>query len=216
MTVPRAAQETVVVKRNRTQFQGNGAHVSGFSLTELVVALAVGMILMAVAMPSFLRAYHAYQLTAAATEMADMLRLTRYEAIRLNRQVNCVVQPNAADPTMTQASMTDKNGNALTGNAARVVLLGSSGNLVDAGSVAGAANLPAQANLGATVPFSVPPAGAVIAFDPRGALTSPFVDVFYLTSPNSADAGYRAVLLTPAGSIQIWAGDISGNWVQLR
>ena len=216
MTVPRAAQGTVVAKRNRTQFQGNGACVSGFSLTELVVALAVGMILMAVAMPSFLRAYRAYQLTTAATQMADMLRLTRYEAIRLNRQVNCVVQPDATDPTMTQASMTDKNSNPLTGNAARVVLLGNSGNLVDAGSVAGAANLPAAANLGPTVPVPVPPAGATIRFDARGALMSGYVDVLYLNSPNAADAGYRAVLLTPAGSIQIWAGDNSGNWVQLR
>jgi Tfp pilus assembly protein FimT len=216
MTVPRSAQGTVVVKTNRTRFQRNGACFSGFSLTELVVALAVGMVLMAVATPSFLRAYHAYQLTAAATQVADMLRLTRYEAIRLNRQVNCVVQPDTTDPTMTQAAMTDKSGNPLTGNGARVVLLGSSGNLVDAGSVSGASNLPAAANLGATVPVAVPPAGAIIRFDARGALLSGNVDVFYLNSPNSTDAGYRAVLLTPAGSIQIWSGDNSGNWLQLR
>jgi len=216
MTVPRSAQGTVVVKTNSTRFQRSGADFSGFSLTELVVALAVGMVLMAVATPSFLRAYHAYQLTAAATQVADMLRLARYEAIRLNRQVNCVVQPDATDPTLTQAAMTDKSGNPLTGNGAKVVLLGNSGNLVDAGSVSGASNLPAAANLGATVPVAVPPAGATIGFDARGALISGWVDVFYLNSPNSADAGYRAVLLTPAGSIQIWSGDSSGNWVQLR
>jgi len=35
--------------------------VSGFSLTELVVAMAVAMILMAVSLPSFLRAYHSYR-----------------------------------------------------------------------------------------------------------------------------------------------------------
>jgi Tfp pilus assembly protein FimT len=64
----------------------------GFSLTELVVVLAVAMILMAVGMPSFMRAYHAYQLSSAATQVADMLRLARYDAIRRNIQMNCVFQ----------------------------------------------------------------------------------------------------------------------------
>jgi len=84
--------------------------VSGFSLTELVVAMAVAMILMAVALPAFLRAYHSYQLNNAATQVADIVRLTRYEAIRLNKTVNCVIRPDATDPTMTYASMTDVNG----------------------------------------------------------------------------------------------------------
>jgi len=63
----------------------------GFSLTELVVTLAVALILMAIGVPSFLRAYHSYLLTNAASQMADILRLSRYEAIRLNKQVNCQV-----------------------------------------------------------------------------------------------------------------------------
>ena len=64
----------------------------GFSLTELVVALAVALILMAIGLPSFLRAYYSYQLTNSASQMADILRLSRYEAIRLNKQVNCQVR----------------------------------------------------------------------------------------------------------------------------
>jgi len=93
---------------------------SGFSLTELVVAMAVAMILMAVALPAFLRAYHSYQLSNAATQMADIVRLTRYEAIRLNKTVNCVIRPDTTDPTMTDASMTDVRGIPLTGPSSRV------------------------------------------------------------------------------------------------
>jgi Tfp pilus assembly protein FimT len=190
--------------------------VSGFSLTELVVAMAVAMILMAVGLPYFLRAYRAYQLSNAATQMSDILRLTRYEAIRLNRIVNCVIRPDPTDPTMTDASMTDVNGNALTGLGSRAVVLGSGGNLVNAGSVPGASSLPAAAALGATTPTAVSPSGSTVQFDARGAVTSGNVTVVYLNAPGSPESGYRAVLLMPAGSIQIWTGDSSGNWQQMR
>ena len=195
---------------------GRPARDSGFSLTELVVALAVGLILMGVAMPSFLRAYRSYQLSNAAVEVSDILRLTRYEAIRLNKSINCVFQPSTSDPSMTQASLTDGSGNRLAGISAKTILLGSAGNLVDAGSVPSAGGLPAAAALGTTVPVPVPPTGATLQFDARGALASGNVDVFYLNSPSAPDAGFRAVLLMPAGSIQIWTGDSSGNWQQMR
>jgi Tfp pilus assembly protein FimT len=190
--------------------------VSGFSLTELVVAMAVAMVLMAVSMPYFMRAYHSYQLSNAATQMADILRLTRYEAIRRNRTVNCLIRPDAANPGMTDALMTDVNGNPLTGVASRMVLFGPSGNLVDSGSVPGASSLPALAALGATTPTAVPATGGTIPVDARGALTSRNVTVFYLNAPGAPESGYRAVLLMPAGSIQIWSGDSNGNWWQVR
>jgi len=189
--------------------------VSGFSLTELVVAMAVAMILMAVSLPSFLRAYHSYRLSNAATQVADIVRLTRYEAIRTNRTVNCVIRPDATDPTMTHASMTDVNGNPLTGVASRMIVLGPSGNLAS-GSVPGASSLPSKAALGATTPTAVPPAGGTVQFDARGASTSGNVTVFYLNAPGSPDSGFRAVLLMPAGSIQIWSDDTAGNWHQVR
>jgi len=189
---------------------------SGFSLTELVVAMAVAMILMAVGLPYFLRAYRSYQLSSAATQMADIVRLTRYEAIRLNKVVNCVIQPDSVDPSMTRASMTDVFGNPLTGVSSRAVLLGSAGNLVDPGSVPGGSFLPAAAMLGAITPATVPPSGKTIQFDARGALTSGSVTVFFLNSPGSPASGFRAVLLMPAGSIEIWTGDSSGNWKQMR
>jgi Tfp pilus assembly protein FimT len=190
--------------------------VSGFSLTELVVAMAVAMILMAVGLPYFLRAYHFYQLSNAAVQTADIVRLTRYEAIRLNKIVNCVIQPDSGDPTMTRVSMTDVSGNPLTGTSSRAVLLGSAGNLVDPSSVPGAASLAPAAALGAITLAAIVPAGATLQFDARGALTSGRVTVFYLNSPGAPEAGFRAVLLTPAGSTQIWSGDSSGHWQQMR
>lgn len=207
-----------VMKGRRSDSHGKVRRESGFSLTELAVALAVGLILMAVATPYFLRAYHSYALSNAATKVADILRLTRYEAIRRNKPMNCVFGPGSPDPTMTSASITDSGGNAQTGVSAMTIMLGADGNLVDAGSVPGAGAFPAAAHLGPIVPATVSPSGVTLTFDARGALTPGNVTVFYLSSGSAPEAGYRAVLLTPAGSLQIWIGDTSGtgNWQQLR
>jgi Tfp pilus assembly protein FimT len=171
------------------------------------------MILMAVGLPMFLRAYHSYQLSNAATEVADILRLTRYEAIRLNKKVACIIQPSATNPGMTNL-WADSNGNNSIDPTEKVILLGDSGNLVD-GSVPGTATLIANAVQSA--PTS--PGASPVWFDARGAICMPTpmnVNVFYLASSSAPEAGFRAVLLMPAGSIQIWTSDTTGNWQQQR
>lgn len=193
-----------------------GKRQAGFSLTEIVVALAVAVILLAVSLPIFLRAYHSYQLSSAARQLADILRLTRYEAIRLNKQVNCVTQPFSGDASMTSASMTDSTGNPLTGIGAATVLFGISGNLINQGGVPAVSSMLTASNIG-SMPTQSWPTVTTVSFDARGAVIPPTnVNVFYLASSVAPDAGYRAVLLMPAGSIQIWSGDSTGNWEELR
>ncbi len=116
---------------------------AGFSLTELVVALAVAMILLAVGLPAFLRAYHAYELSNAATEVADILRLARYEAIRLNTPVQCMIKTSGAAGYTNV--WVDSNGNNALDPPEKMFLLGPSGNLVDGGSVPGTSALIAAA-----------------------------------------------------------------------
>jgi len=193
---------------------------AAFSLTELVVALAIALILAGIGLPSFLRAYHTYQLTNAAQQVADILRLTRYEAIRLNTQVNCLIQTSTSDPTMTNV-WADSNKNNAIDPGEKMVLLQSSGNLVSAGAVPGASALAAAANLGVT-PVNPSATNGTISFDARGAViptgmpSAGVISVLYLANTTSSDPGYRAVILLPAGSIQIWTSDGSGNWQQLR
>ncbi len=202
------------MKRRMFDAQSASWREYGFSLTELVVTLAVALILMAIGLPSFLRAYHTYLLTNSASQMADILRLTRYEAIRLNKQVNCQIQQTyAGDPTLTLV-WADSNQNGQLDTGEKMIVLGPSGNLV-AGSVPGASAMLSQAVSG-TVPVAPAPTGTVVTFDSRGAVVSANVNVFYLSSAIAPDAGYRAVLLMPAGSIQIWTADATGNWLQVR
>jgi prepilin-type N-terminal cleavage/methylation domain-containing protein len=188
---------------------------AAFSLTELVVALAIALILAGIGLPSFLRAYHTYQLTNAAQQVADILRLTRYEAIRLNTQVNCLIQTSTSDSTMTNV-WADSNKNNAIDPGEKMALLQSSGNLVSAGAVPGASALAAAANLGVT-PGNPSSTNGSVQFDARGAVfPTGTVSVLYLANTNIPDPGYRAVILLPAGSIQIWTSDGSGNWQQLR
>jgi prepilin-type N-terminal cleavage/methylation domain-containing protein len=187
----------------------------GFSLTELVVAIAVALILLAVGLPAFLRAYHSYELSSAANQVADILRLTRYEAIRLNTPVACIINPSPTSPGMTEM-WADSNGNGLLDPTEKMTLLGSGGDLVDSGGVPDTAGLIASA-VGAIATVAPSPTGSKILFDQRGAVTPPTdVNVFYLASTAAPDAGFRAVFLLPAGSIQVWTASATGNWQQLR
>jgi len=203
------------MKRRMRDAQSASWREYGFSLTELVVALAVALILMAIGLPAFLRAYHSYLLTNSASQMADILRLSRYEAIRLNKQVNCQIQQTyAGDPTLTLV-WADSNRNGVQDIGEKMIVLGASGNLVDGSSIPGTSAMLSQAVSGVT-PNTPSPTSGVITFDARGAVTPANVNAFYLSSAIAPEAGYRAVLLMPAGSIQIWTADQSGYWQQVR
>lgn len=184
---------------------------AGFSLTELVVVLAVAMILMAIGLPAFLRAYRIYQLNGAATQVAGILRLTRYEAIRLNRPVNCIEQTSASATTLWVDTI---NNNTLDPTE-KMILLQAPGNLVY-GGVPNTATLISAA-VGSLGAIPAPASGVVVSFDARGAVIPPNqVTAFYLGSAVAPEAGFRAVLLMPTGALQIWTADTGGNWQQSR
>ena len=184
----------------------------GFSLIELVMALAVAVILLAVGLPMFLRAYHVYQLNNAARQMADILRLARYEAIRLNTPVYCAVRSDGANPPNTTVWVDSSNYGVLDPTE-KMILLGPAGNLV---SVPGTTP-PISGQIGTNSIVTPSPSSSSVQFDARGAVKPPTtVNVFFLSSAAAPEAGYRAVVLMPAGSIEIWAGDAAGNWQQSR
>ena len=176
---------------------------AGFSLIELVLAIAVAVVLLAIGLPAFLRAYRIYELNNAARQMADILRLTRYEAIRLNTTVSCVIQSAGA----TTNVWVDSNNNGTLDPTEKTILLDASGML--AGTAP--SPVPISGQIGTN---SIVTPSSTVTFDARGAVKPPTnVNVFYLQSQLAPDAGYRAVVLMPAGSIQIWMADMSGgNW----
>jgi prepilin-type N-terminal cleavage/methylation domain-containing protein len=180
----------------------------GFSLVELIVALAVAVILAAIGLPVFLRAYRIYELNSAAGQMAGILRLARYEAIRLNKPVNCAVQSDGATPPTTTVWV-DSNLDGNPDPTEKQVVFSNAGNLVGPPGT----TPPISGQIGTLSVTTPSPSASSVQFDARGAVKPPTrVNVFYLSSAVAPEAGYRAVVLMPAGSIQIWMGDTSGNW----
>ena len=60
----------------------------GYSLVEMVMTLAIGLILVTVALPMLVGAIQGYRLNSIAQQAADLIDLTRYTAIRRNATVS--------------------------------------------------------------------------------------------------------------------------------
>jgi len=56
--------------------------------------------------------------------------------------------------------------------------------------------------------------GGAITFDTRGAVSGLAAYVFYVGSDIDPEFGYRAVVLLPSGSTQIWTAPNGGAWQQ--
>jgi prepilin-type N-terminal cleavage/methylation domain-containing protein len=187
---------------------------SGFSLIEVVIAMAVILLLSAIALPAFLNAYRMYQLTDGATQFAGLLKFTRAEAIRLNTNVSCQIQQAASVPpvTNTWADSLPTPEDGVEDPSEKQLLFSGTVNLVPAAAVPNTAGLAAAAGVPALA--TVPLANGFVTFDRRGAVNpaAPQVYVFYLSNLNDTSVGARAVILLPSGSVQIWKADSLGNW----
>jgi prepilin-type N-terminal cleavage/methylation domain-containing protein len=186
----------------------------GFSLIEVVIAMAVILILSAIALPAFLNAYRMYQLTDAATQFAGLLKFTRFEAIRLNTNVICQIQQTASVPPVTNmwADSLPTPPDGVEDPGEKQLQFSGTVNLVPAAAVPNTAGLAAAVGVAALA--TVPLANGPVTFDRRGAVNpaAPQVYAFYLSNLNDTSVGARAVILLPSGSVQIWKADSLGNW----
>ena len=82
---------------------------SGFTVIELLVALAVAAILLALAAPSFSTMFASYRLTAGTNDLVNAAGLARSEAIKRNRSVTLCRTDAAGDDTCAAAEGTWDN-----------------------------------------------------------------------------------------------------------
>lgn len=179
-------------------------------MVELVATMSVILVISAIAMPSLISAYHAYQVSDAATQLAAILQATRLDAIRRNTSVNCIIQQATGFTNI----WVDSNGNFIEDPGEKQIIFSGAANLVDAGSVPGTPALTAA--VGVSTLTNVSASSAKISFDQRGAGDPNSVYAMYITNTNATDAGYRAVILFPSGSLQTWQADPQGNWRFLK
>lgn len=187
--------------------------IRGLSTLELVVSLGIVLVISAVSIPSITKTVRIYQLNDAASQVAGILKLTRFEAIRRNTPVACV---NSQAAAYGQANLwSDSNGDNTEQPTEKQILLGVSATLVPAGGVPNAAALAPAVGVPALTPLS--PSNDSVKFDQRGAVSPAGVYVIYIGNNAGTDIGFRAVVVLPSGSVQVWtyAGGAAAIWQQL-
>jgi len=183
------------------------ASARGFSIVELLVVMFLILVTSVIALPNFIRMLRTSELTNGATKVADILKLTRFQAIRRNTSVTCRIAGSSTSTTI----WADTDGNSVADSAESQTVLSGNVNLVASGSVPGITTLAAAIGTNVTlVPVST--TAGTYTFDARGAVTPASVYVSYVTNSAMPALGYRAVVLLPSGSMQIWTGDTSGTW----
>jgi Tfp pilus assembly protein FimT len=178
----------------------SNSQAKGISLLELVVSLAVILIISGLAIPAITRTLRTYQLNDAANQVAGILKFTRFEAIRRNTPIRCRNSQAA-----TQTSLwSDNDDDGTPGATEKQVMLGPNATLVPAGAVPNTSALGAATGLPSLTAMT--PSNDAIRFDQRGAVIAvpSAVYVFYLGNGDPASGGYRAVIVLPSGSVQVW------------
>jgi Tfp pilus assembly protein FimT len=187
-------------------------------MTELLVVVLIIMVVSAIAVPQVVATLRSYQVSAAASQVADAIKFSRFEAIRRNSTTSFLASPLGT----RWAVGTDSNGNAALDVSERQYEITGNVTFLPAASVATSVTLPAALNVPAITVISANAAIEAIAFDPRGAVNFPAsaggvttVFVLYVGPVYQSTQDYRAVVVMPSGITQIWAGNASSGWRQL-
>ena len=185
-------------------------------MVELVMSICVMLVLTALAIPSLMRSVRTYQLNSAAAGVSDMLKFTRFEAVRQNKQINFITQASGTGWLVG----TDSNNNGTLDPIEKQQLISGYATLLPAGTAPPPNAI--QAALGGAALTALYGANGTVTFDARGAVrptigaaiaTNPYV--FYVGNATDTDSGYRAVVLLPSGSIQVWTAPAGGPWRQV-
>jgi len=183
-------------------------------MVELAVSLCVLLILTAIAIPTLMRSFRTYQLNDAAARLSAMLKFTRFEAVRRNTQVSFRMQTSGTGWIIG----VDSNGNGTIDPAEKQEVLTGFETLLPMGAPPSPTPIITALGVAGLTTMSGNPGS--VTFDARGAIrvanvVSSNVDVFYVGSASDPEFGYRAVILLPSGSTQIWTVPAGGIWQQI-
>ena len=196
------------IRGNKQLIPGKRRGAKGFSAVELVVAMAVVLVIGGIAVPSITTNLRVYQLNSVASIVADQFKSSRFDAIRRNVPQTCYITTVSGGYRL----WTDAQGTAAYVNTDHTTLI-STQQTLESSVPTGSALASALGVSGTTVLSG----GSSLTFDARGAVSgSTAVNVLYIGYPNNASYGYRAVVVMPSGSVQIWTPGGSAGWVQVN
>jgi type II secretory pathway pseudopilin PulG len=191
------------------------SRIGGFSMVELAVSMTVVLVLSAIAIPSLMHSVRTYQLNDAAGRVSDILKFTRFEAVRRNKTVPFQLRQFGND----WVAWADIDGDGNVDATEKQVRISGFVTLLTGGGPPAPTAITNALNVGALDPTPANP--GPIQFDARGAVRvgnsiTVKVYVFYVGgAANPDEFGYRAVILLPSGATQIWLAPAGGPWVRV-
>jgi type II secretory pathway pseudopilin PulG len=173
----------------------------GFSITEVIVAFGVVLVVAAIAAPTVVRSLRSYRVGSTGTDVSNLIQRTRYEAIKQNRVVTLRTRPQG---NLTQLWIDIANPGVVDATEPFILLPPDVALLPN-----GVAPSTGSMNLGATTVMDA--TNLRMSFDSRGAVDyggAPATTlVVCVGMPNDPSYGYRAVSVTPLGKMKIWRAE---------
>jgi prepilin-type N-terminal cleavage/methylation domain-containing protein len=181
--------------------------VAGYSLVEMMMTLAIGLIMVAVALPTMVGAIQSYRLNSASQQLASLIELTRYTAIRRNAAVMSLQMKTMGDGTYF---FVDLNGDTNPDANDPMMILPSDMKLAASQCPQPDSSIPGMAatqNFANHVTFDY---RGTVNFPPGGQLRTYFLTLGYT---NQVQYGCRAITVTPMGQTKVWKAPDNGNWM---
>jgi type IV fimbrial biogenesis protein FimT len=177
----------------------------GLTLVEMVMTLAVGLILVSVALPVLVGAIQSYRLNSMVQQTANFVELVRYTAIRRNTIVSMLQTVQSGNTVF----YIDLNGNGSLDAGEPMLMLPSDMQIANGQSMT-----PDKASTGVA---NLQDFAGTIAFDYRGTVnysaggqTWPYFLAIGYT--NQTQYGCRAVTVIPMGQTKLWKAPAGGPW----
>lgn len=210
---------------------------AGFTISELIMVLAIVIIVSAIAVSTLVFAVHATSLRGASSDFACMLQEARIYAIRDNRYYSTyVLAASGSNPQRAYVDMYPQGTTGASGNGGAsvasndpVVQISAEVSQQPASAAPNTSNLQTQL-LPSNTPVTPTDATVTpITFGPRS-LPCTVISVtggsvcntlggptaYWTFFQDSSTSNWQAVTVTPAGRIQQWRYDNSSSaWVQL-
>ena len=182
----------------------------GFSLVEVVVALAVALVLVAISIPSVLGTYNQYRLGVQATLIANELDQLRMVAVRKNTTITLLSTTTSTTPPNTVIFVDANKSGALDINDPQVFL---PADMQISNSGTPPAGMPDSSSMGSNYTSAVKLPSGGISFTSNGTISGgagPYFIVIGYTA--STQYGFRAITVTPMGEIKVWTASSGGSW----
>jgi type IV fimbrial biogenesis protein FimT len=177
----------------------------GYSLVEMVMTLAIGLILVSVALPMLVAAIQGYRLNSIAQQTADLIDLTRYTAIRRNTTVSL----HKALQNGNTVFYIDLKGNGTLDASDPMVVVPNDMQLANGQSLtpgSASTGVPNTQDFTDTIQFDY---RGTVYYQPGSAIGPYFLALGY-TIPTQY--GYRAVTVIAMGQTKIWKASVGGTW----